>query len=467
MQHARSCRFSWGLLREVILIMNEPGDTTAAVEVAGSGLTLLAGIEAGGAPRPELQSWQSWQQWRAAGGKRPRQATEGATTTTAQESALWRKTMAALYGEQWQATLSTATPVGGEEPAASSAETGRSAPQASGAPTVPAGVAAAGPAIEGRGSQASGAPTVPAGIAAAASEAASAPSETGASSPGSGRLLSSAGRSPGSGSQSGSSRGTGSTPSTPTRIGQAFSRPHDPLRESVEAFEARLTRQAASLAAFGFTLAEGTVEVRVLKARLAEEIRNAAETAEDQVRLLKREYAVELLDGDSGGEPPWRRKALEELLEARGVETVEVRTRLLRGEPAATPTPEPRRASTFTVHTPPSRVLDDHTPAGSPEVEDLRRRLERAEVALAAERLATPPRDSGAQIAEALERGLKAQAEALASASSRNQNRGSTIRVEPKLSWPKLGDDGPGGARSRSSTRSWRRSSTWRTMDKA
>ena len=74
------------------------------------------------------------------------------------------------------------------------------------------------------------------------------------------------------------------------------------------------------------------------------------------------------------------------------------------------------------------------TPMASPEVVALRRRLEATEVKMAAMAVG-----GGPDLAQALE----AQTKALVAGMARPQ--GSTIRVEPRVTWPKLGDDGTGG----------------------
>ena len=77
------------------------------------------------------------------------------------------------------------------------------------------------------------------------------------------------------------------------------------------------------------------------------------------------------------------------------------------------------------------------TPLGSPEVDALRRRLEATEVKMAAMSVGGGT-DSAVAIA------LEAQTKALVAGFGRGY-QGSTIRVEPRVTWPKLGDDGSGG----------------------
>ena len=82
--------------------------------------------------------------------------------------------------------------------------------------------------------------------------------------------------------------------------------------------------------------------------------------------------------------------------------------------------------------------------AGSPEYQNLSRRLEQAELRLASQAL-EQSQGSGRvnqQFADAMDK----QAELLANVWTRKAHQSSTVRVEPRIQWPKLGDDGPGGA---------------------
>ena len=80
-------------------------------------------------------------------------------------------------------------------------------------------------------------------------------------------------------------------------------------------------------------------------------------------------------------------------------------------------------------------ISGDVTPMASPEVNALRRRLEATEIKMAAMTVQGP----GTELVQAME----AQTKALVAGMVRPQ--GSTIRIEPRVTWPKLGDDGSGG----------------------
>ncbi|CAK0840013.1 unnamed protein product, partial [Prorocentrum cordatum] len=95
----------------------------AGVEVAGFEGSLLEAIADGAVAQPPLLAFGAWVQWRAGPGRRLRTA----PAIAASESALWRSTMEALHGHDWQARLrqqgpaaarSPATPAAAQPPAA-------------------------------------------------------------------------------------------------------------------------------------------------------------------------------------------------------------------------------------------------------------------------------------------------------------------------------------------------------------
>ena len=141
------------------------------------------------------------------------------------------------------------------------------------------------------------------------------------------------------------------------------------------------------------------------------------------------------------------------------MDTTEVRNRMLMGKDAVTPSPKKEEGVA-------GRVEDLASPAPSaapreakvlttPEqasIDALTRRLESAEVQLAAARVAP---DQG--LASILEASLAKQNELLEKVSSGPRRPTSTIRVEPRVTWPHLGDDGPGGKEADDFSKSWRR----------
>ena len=78
------------------------------------------------------------------------------------------------------------------------------------------------------------------------------------------------------------------------------------------------------------------------------------------------------------------------------------------------------------------------TPVPSPEYDDLRKRLENAGVKLAAQQLGKTSAGGGVA---ALPEALMQQAKMF----EPRDNRSSTMKVEPRGLWSKLGDDGIGG----------------------
>ena len=74
-------------------------------EVSGTEESLADAISAQTVPKPPLMPFNDWQKWRRDEGKRPRRPVDESTTSSRFEAALWRKTMAALYGDEWQVDL--------------------------------------------------------------------------------------------------------------------------------------------------------------------------------------------------------------------------------------------------------------------------------------------------------------------------------------------------------------------------
>ena len=87
-----------------------------AKQVAGSEKTLLEAIRDGEIERPSLMRWDAWQQWRTRVGRRPHMSVDGYSTTSGQESAMWRATMLELYGTDWAFLLVSADVDRPEEP---------------------------------------------------------------------------------------------------------------------------------------------------------------------------------------------------------------------------------------------------------------------------------------------------------------------------------------------------------------
>ena len=79
-----------------------PAKKAGSKEVSGEadGVTLAECLADGRVPVPDRMSFPKWQQWRKADGRRPIKRKDGVGLSTAEEVALWRATMEALYGEK-------------------------------------------------------------------------------------------------------------------------------------------------------------------------------------------------------------------------------------------------------------------------------------------------------------------------------------------------------------------------------
>ena len=104
--------------------------TEAKMEVTNmpEGTTLLQAIEAGTISRPTLMEFKEFETWRKETGGRPTVAQDGAYTSTATESRIWKETMAKFYGEDWHVLLTAARArrAGGEASAGESEADGAS-----------------------------------------------------------------------------------------------------------------------------------------------------------------------------------------------------------------------------------------------------------------------------------------------------------------------------------------------------
>ena len=421
-------------------------------QVSGSVKSLLDSIRDGEVERPNLMRWNAWQQWRSLRGKRPTAAADGAATTTALESALWKSVMLELYGTEWSIQLASME----EEATAAVAEAQPSRPSLE--------PAAGGP-------SASVAPPQPTGGAGTPEPASLVTPRRTEVSPGSGELPRTGAAGPGSGLASPVPSWSSGNPGTPKRLTHAVVQAYNPEKEVLEKYIERITRQARALELLQEPLGAGILEA--LKSKAAYELRIYEEAKGDfdrQLRLLKREYAFELLDVDGSEAQAGRVSALETMLEARGINTAELRGLVIAGAEVA-PTPQrptaaampttgglassetrqlqlgPRypEVAQFQIHGTGDATPVYHDSMAVGQIAALEERLRNKEVELAAHKLhsaasigATPP----IQLAEVLEK----QTELLRAVIDRPKNQpGSTIRVEPKVYWPRLGDDGPGG----------------------
>ena len=410
----------------------------ATQQVSGTEKTLSQCLSDGEVPRPALMSWNSWQVWRTAEGRRPTSRADGAATTPAVEVQLWRNTMRELYGAEWASDLAYNAPA---EPGMQSTQqerVPRPDPDGSaGAATPPATATQQErvPRLDPDGSA-----SVP-GAGPVASQPQTPRRRTTEVSPGS--VLEGTGAvSPGSGHGSGS--WSSREPGTPGTLNKKILESFKPDRDSLDKHLLRLDRQARVLANLNEPLPDGKLEV--LKAKAQMEFRLHSEAPSDperQTRLIKREFGLASVDDSLDDDGRSRLAALEELLTDRGVNMEELRKMITSGQ-AIAPTPD-QKAKHFRIH-----GTGQETPQYSPTADEgLRKRVEQLELERAAQKIATQTgmstpasQDNNEMLAIVAQ-----QTELLSQLIAKPKEHAvrSTIRVEPKVHWPRLGDDGPGG----------------------
>ena len=187
------------------------------------------------------------------------------------------------------------------------------------------------------------------------------------------------------------------------------------------------------------------------KAHLVTRLHQECATPEQHVALLKKEYATEVLDESMvDGEPTVRKRALQSMLAERGVDT----DALMAGAFGSIESRNTPRVS----DTRPQDLSSRFKAVVSPS-DDISRRLQNAELELAALKLsketgslAAGQPGAGLTGAAAMDSGLCAvlgrqvvAITALTENKAASTHRRSTIQVQPRVNWPKLGDTGPGG----------------------
>ncbi len=376
---------------------------------------------------------QGWQAWRARLGRKPTVAVDGYSTTNAQESALWKSVMGELYGETWAIKLAA-----GEEAT-------EAAPVAEpGAPSLDLGPCLEPAEVAGT--------TTPRRARVEPGSGQSQGTRTGAEGPGSGAVT----PAPSWSSQS---------PGTPGTLGRVILEEYDPRKEEVEKYKSRIFRQSQALGVLGQPLAEGMLDMLLTRADIEFELYSETEDRPRQVRVLERMFAFELLSIDGTVEQARRLNAMETMLESRGISTMELRQKVALGvDVARTPVHEATLSPTMppmplgaapclgpgapAVPHFPIHGTGMATPRVDPEIAaqfaQMEERLRKQEAELAATRLLaskpqTPPPTGIVELIESQQKLVQAVLD------KPKQETRSTIRVEPKVYWPKLGDDGPGG----------------------
>jgi len=242
-------------------------------------------------------------------------------------------------------------------------------------------------------------------------------------------------------------------------------------------FVERLKRQAAALEALGEILQDGLIERLIAKAELDNILQSqpaAERSLRTDMRLLKAEYAFEMSDIDDTILQAIKIAAIENMLTERGASVGDLKIKLACGSSIVTPAgrtdrdrilpPFPTNGVTAqagmpALTNPNSFQLygqghgGDRSPNGpgsghqSAVLESFEDRIKRLEVGGAAAKLAAHPEQfSGLEVLAAIQ---EKQTDLLTQIALKGENSqrtpGSTIRVEPRVQWPALGDDGTGG----------------------
>ena len=77
--------------------------------MSGSEASLAECIADGSVPKPDLGDWNTWLVWRKGAGRRPKVSLgDRLSTSSRQESDLWKATMQRLYGADWRTQLEEA-----------------------------------------------------------------------------------------------------------------------------------------------------------------------------------------------------------------------------------------------------------------------------------------------------------------------------------------------------------------------
>jgi len=220
-------------------------------------------------------------------------------------------------------------------------------------------------------------------------------------------------------------------------------RAHDPAVLTLAEYEALVRKQAAALETLGAPLGEGGVEILLQKAQLVQAVSEKPEI-ESKVKYFKRQYALEVLDVEEGQGVPYRLAALRELLFEYSVD-VDALASIVQsaGQEAV-----PRLSLGMQAPLGPVPQWPLHTPGGAggrdKPIEDLARRLQDTEVRLAAQELHRVHAANGDQQNRLIEV-LETQGKVLTAISEKRPPKNSTIRIEPRITWPKLGDEGGAG----------------------
>ena len=254
------------------------------------------------------------------------------------------------------------------------------------------------------------------------------------------------------------------SPGTPTGLTEKTLKPYNPEKESAAAYQYRIRKQADALVKLGQPLGAGVLETLVEKSAFQETINDEAKGDRDTARkTLRRLFGLEILESDGTENHAIKIKVLEELLEDYGESPEVLRVMLETSEPDEFRTPqqqgraasvepstpargEMREVPSFPIHgtgadTPMVTGADAQTSFRLMMLEEKLRQSQAENAAYKLKAAAELSSPSAAQFGQMLE----TQNKLLEQMSSKKHSHSSTIKVEPKVQWPRLGDDNAGG----------------------
>ena len=237
-------------------------------EVSASVDSLAHLIDDGQIEKPPLMAFNAWQQWRSRAGRRPTIQRDGVRMTQRNEANLWKQTMAANYGDDWQIELEA----GNDDDDIAAGEEDDADLQ----------VDEAEPPLQAR----------PAGEVlnpGATARAASPGSGLGTATPRASETPRKQVTQEGLASPVGSWKS--SDPGTPNTLIGMVGRAYDPTAESLDVYQNRLQRQVRALESIGSPMDAMRVDLLLIKAKIV-----SLAPVDGPLKYLKQEYAVSLLE---------------------------------------------------------------------------------------------------------------------------------------------------------------------------
>ena len=229
-----------------------------------------------------------------------------------------------------------------------------------------------------------------------------------------------------------------SAPGSPTGLQQKVQKVFDPRKETLGDYTTRLRKQASALEVLGSPLSPGVLDTLLVVAQMGAKLHQEAQNPQEEIRLIKREYAYELIEDDPALDRKVKIMALESMMRDRGLDVQEFKRRIQRGDPLSPERTRPsegndgRPVPKATAPRPEGAAPGFVTPprprsAGSPEYQELQGRVRDTEIRLAAAELRRPE----ASLADVLEKQTE-----LLEKSLKPRTQASTIKVEPRIKWP-------------------------------